>query len=428
MEKPKTIRCAVYTRKSVEEGLEMEFNSLDAQRLAAENYIASQKMSGWVCLPDRYDDGGFSGGTLDRPAMQRLMADAEAGKFDLIVVYKIDRLSRSIMDFADLSRKLDAWGVSFVSVTQDINTSTSSGRMMLNILMTFAQYEREVIAERIRDKMSASRKRGQWVGGTVPFGYKVEDKKLKPDFATASVVTEIFRRYADCASTKRVAVWLNERGIKTKRNGEWKTTAVADVLKNHTYIGEVAYQGGIYKGEHEAILDRALWDEAQAVIARNYCGQGNRTRAVATEPMPLKGLIRCGHCDGAMSPGWSTKGNKRYTYYVCKKDERRAISTCPLHRISAGEIEAAVIEQVGVVLRTPEFVALVAKETGENVHSVMESLADVSSFWEELYPAERHRLLRLLVDHVTVKETGIELELKTAGMKSLIEEVQSAND
>ena len=171
-------RCAIYTRKSVEEGLDQEFNSLDAQREAGEAYIASQKANGWVCLPTRYDDGGYSGGNMKRPALQQLLADCEAGLVDIIVVYKIDRLSRSICDFADLSKKFDEWGTQFVAVTQEINTATSAGRMMLNILITFAQYEREVITERVRDKMAASRKKGKWVGGSVPMGYRVENKKL----------------------------------------------------------------------------------------------------------------------------------------------------------------------------------------------------------------------------------------------------------
>ena len=220
-EELRQIRCAVYTRKSVEEGLEMEFNSLDAQREAAESYIASQRANGWVCLPDRYDDGGFSGGNMNRPALQRLLADAEAGKIDIIVVYKIDRLSRSICDFASLSKSLDKWNVAFVSVTQEINTSNSSGRMMLNILMTFAQFEREQIAERVRDKMAASRKKGKWVGGSVPIGYRVVDKKLVVDEATAPIVQRIFRRYLETQSPKLIAQELNDDGITTLLGKKW---------------------------------------------------------------------------------------------------------------------------------------------------------------------------------------------------------------
>ena len=208
-------RCAIYTRKSVEDGLEQDFNSLDNQREAGEAYIASQKGNGWVCLPERYDDGGFSGGNMKRPALQKLLADAEAGLIDIIVVYKIDRLSRSICDFAELSKKFDEWNVNFVAVTQDINTSTSSGRMMLHILITFAQYEREIITERVRDKMAASRKKGKWVGGSVALGYKVIDKKLIVVPEEAELVRKIYDRFIEVQSPKLIATELNHAGIKT---------------------------------------------------------------------------------------------------------------------------------------------------------------------------------------------------------------------
>ena len=223
-------RCAIYTRKSVEEGLEQEFNSLDAQREAGEAFILSQKANGWVCLPEHYDDGGYSGGNTNRPALQRLLDDCEAGKIDMIVVYKIDRLSRSICDFADLTKKFDEWGVQFSAVTQEINTATSAGRMMLNILITFAQYEREVITERVRDKMAASRKKGKWVGGSVPMGYKVENKHLVVVPAEADVIRKIFHRYVEIQSPKLIAMELNAQGIKTKQGKTWDKAHVYRIL------------------------------------------------------------------------------------------------------------------------------------------------------------------------------------------------------
>ena len=238
-------RCAIYTRKSVEEGLDQEFNSLDAQREAGEAYIASQKANGWVCLPTRYDDGGYSGGNMKRPALQQLLADCEAGLVDIIVVYKIDRLSRSICDFADLSKKFDEWGTQFVAVTQEINTATSAGRMMLNILITFAQYEREVITERVRDKMAASRKKGKWVGGSVPMGYRVENKKLVVEPEEARVIQRIFQRFIEVQSPKLIARELNRDGIKTKQGKIWDASHIYRILENHTYIGEVKYKGTI---------------------------------------------------------------------------------------------------------------------------------------------------------------------------------------
>ncbi|UKI33650.1 MAG: recombinase family protein [Lentisphaeria bacterium] len=235
-------RCAIYTRKSVEEGLDQEFNSLDAQREAGEAYIASQKANGWVCLPTRYDDGGYSGGNMKRPALQQLLADCEAGLVDIIVVYKIDRLSRSICDFADLSKKFDEWGTQFVAVTQEINTATSAGRMMLNILITFAQYEREVITERVRDKMSASRKKGKWVGGRVPMGYRVENKKLTIVEEEARIIQRIFQRFIEVQSPALIAQELNKDGIRTKQGRIWNRQHIYRILSNHTYVGKVNYK------------------------------------------------------------------------------------------------------------------------------------------------------------------------------------------
>lgn len=235
-------RCAIYCRKSVEEGLEQEFNSLDAQREAGEAYILSQKANGWVCLPEHYDDGGYSGGNMKRPALQKLLKDSETGLVDIIVVYKIDRLSRSICDFADLSKKFDEWGIQFVSVTQEINTATPSGRMMLNILVTFSQYEREITAQRISDKMSASRKKGIWVGGTVPLGYVAKNKKLVIHEEDAKTVRHIFQRFIETQSPKLIAHELNLAGKRTKKGKVWNTSHIYRILNNQTYNGEVKIQ------------------------------------------------------------------------------------------------------------------------------------------------------------------------------------------
>ena len=262
-------RCAIYARKSVEDGLEQEFNSLDAQREAGEAYILSQKANGWICLPERYDDGGYSGGNMKRPALQKLLNDCENGLVDIIVVYKIDRLSRSICDFADLTKKFDEWGVQFVAVTQEINTATSAGRMMLNILITFAQYEREVITERVRDKMSASRKKGLWVGGCVPFGYTVCNKKLIVNQEEAKTVQRIFQRFVEIQSPKLIAHELNLDGIKTKQGKSWCNQHIYRILNNHTYIGEVKYKDTICEGEQEGIVDLEIWNRTRAILAEN---------------------------------------------------------------------------------------------------------------------------------------------------------------
>ena len=307
-------RCAIYTRKSVEEGLDQEFNSLDAQREAGEAYIASQKANGWVCLPTRYDDGGYSGGNMKRPALQQLLADCEAGLVDIIVVYKIDRLSRSICDFADLSKKFDEWGTQFVAVTQEINTATSAGRMMLNILITFAQYEREVITERVRDKMAASRKKGKWVGGSVPMGYRVENKKLVVEPEEARVIQRIFQRFIEIQSPTLIAQELNKDGIRTKQGKAWDKPHIYRILSNHTYIGQVKYKGSICEGEQNAIVELDVWNRTREILALNepVPRQTKRMETIA----PLKGILRCGHCDCAMMPTYARKNGKRYFYYL----------------------------------------------------------------------------------------------------------------
>ena len=310
---PRRLRCAIYTRKSSEEGLDMEFNSLDAQREACEAYIASQKAEGWVCLRDQYDDGGFSGGTLERPALKDLIADIEDGLIDIVVVYKIDRLSRALMDFSKLVEIFDKHGVTFVSVTQSFNTTTSMGRLTLNILLSFAQFEREVIGERIRDKVAASRKKGIWMGGPVPLGYNVKDRKLIVDPAEAETVRTIFTLYARSSSTAQVIRELDARAILTKTGRPYDKTSLLKTLHNKVYRGLAVHKGTAYPGEHDAIIDETLWDEVHDVIANNRV----KRVAVAKEPSPalLRGLIFT-ETGVAMTPHHTKKGTRRYRYYV----------------------------------------------------------------------------------------------------------------
>src|SRR4051812_27704678 len=263
MKKPvvRKLRCAVYTRKSNEEGLEQEFNSLDAQREACEAYIASQKPEGWLLVPDRYDDGGISGATLERPALKRLLADIEAQRVDVVVVYKIDRLSRALMDFSKLVEVFDRNNVTFVSVTQSFNTTTSMGRLTLNILLSFAQFEREVIGERIRDKFAASRKKGMWMGGFVPLGYDVKDRKLIINQPEADTVRMIFKRFAQLGSATALAIALRHEGVKGKQGKLVDKGYIYKVLKNRVYVGDAIHKGAAYPGEHQAIINRPLWEK-----------------------------------------------------------------------------------------------------------------------------------------------------------------------
>ena len=306
-----TIRCAIYTRKSTEEGLEQEFNSLDAQRESSEAYIASQKGNGWVCLPDRYDDGGYTGGNLDRPAARRLLADAEAGRFDCIVVYKVDRLSRSLMDFARIVEMLERNKISFVSITQHFDTTTSMGRLTLNILLSFAQFEREIISERTRDKIAAARRKGKWIGGIPILGYDVDPQgnRLVINKNESIKVNQIYELYLEYQAMLPVAKELNRRGWRTKvwvtKKGRERGGLPFDknnlfrVLTNIIYHGKLRYKEEIHEGEHEAIISEQLWQQTQELLRRNGRSGGKLVRN--KYGALLKGLLRCESCGCAMT-------------------------------------------------------------------------------------------------------------------------------
>ena len=353
--KPQAIRCAVYTRKSTEEGLEQEFNTLDAQRECGEAYIKSQVAEGWQCLPDRYDDGGFSGANTDRPALKRLLADIEAGRIDTVVVYKVDRLSRSLLDFAKMMDVFERHHVAFVSVTQQINSATSMGRLMLNVLLSFAQFEREIIGERTRDKIAAARRKGKWSGGHQILGYDVDAKhcKLVVNEAEAVRVRAIFALYLEHEGLVPVVQALQQRGWTTKqwttRKGQrrggrpFTKTNLHKLLTNPAYVGKVRHLGTLYDGEHAAILTPDLWQRTQLLLQRN--GHGG-TRARNQFGALLKGLLRCVPCGCAMTPAHSTKKGKRYRYYVCTAAQKKGWDSCPSKSIPAGEIEQFVVEQI----------------------------------------------------------------------------------
>ncbi len=322
------LRCAIYTRKSSEEGLDQDFNSLDAQREACAAYIESQRHEGWKLFPTRYDDGGFSGGNLDRPALTQLLADLDAGHIDLIVVYKVDRLTRSLSDFAKLVERLDAKGASFVSVTQSFNTTTSMGRLTLNVLLSFAQFEREVTGERIRDKIAASKKKGMWMGGYVPIGYDCIDRRLVINATEAANVRRIFERYHDLGNVEKLKEALAAEGIVSKvrvrRNGEAKggcafsNGALFAILGNRIYRGEISHKGQVHAGQHEPIIDEALWNAVQATRERT---RQRVTGAERTKPSsPLRGLI-IDELGRSYEPVHTAKAGKRYRYYVSKKED-----------------------------------------------------------------------------------------------------------
>jgi site-specific DNA recombinase len=350
----KRSRCAIYTRKSSEEGLDQDFNSLDAQREACAAFVQSQKHEGWTVLPTQYDDGGYSGGTMDRPALQRLLADIEANRIDTVVVYKVDRLTRALSDFAKLVEVFDRREVSFVSITQQFNTTTSMGRLTLNILLSFAQFERELIGERVRDKIAASKKKGMWMGGTVPLGYDVRDRKLVVNESEARTVVDIFQRYLRLKSVRALAEDLAAAGIRSKcrfhpdgteyGNQRFSHGALYLMLQNRTYRGEATHKGSAYPGEHSAIVEQSLWDAAQAVLAENRVTRANG--ANTKHPSLLTGLI-FDEAGDRLTPTWSAKKGTRYRYYVSTS---LVTGTGPtrssLRRIPAGNLERIVIDRL----------------------------------------------------------------------------------
>jgi site-specific DNA recombinase len=446
-QKPNKVRCAIYTRKSTEEGLEQEFNSLDAQREAAEAFIQSQKHEGWVGLPERYDDGGFSGGSMDRPALRQLLGDVEAGKVDAVVVYKVDRLSRSLLDFARIMDVLDRHGASFVSITQQFNTTTSMGRLTLNVLLSFAQFEREIIGERTRDKMSAARRKGKWVGGMPVLGYDVAPRggRIVVNREEAARVRAIFELYLQEESLRATAEELGRRQWTTKR---WTTKAgrvrggrpisradLHRLLHNPTYAGVVRHRGSVYPGEHEAIIEAETWDRVQALLGRN-CGAGGcavRNKHGAL----LAGLLWCASCGVRMTPTYTRKGDRRYRYYLCRHAQAQGWDRCPTKSLPAGEIERFVVERIRALGSDAEFRAGVLAEVRKEAAAfgaedlkqteVVRALEWVDSAWETLPPREQARVVQRLVERVAYdgeKET-VAITFRPDGIRALARECRS---
>lgn len=354
-----TARCAIYTRKSSEEGLEQSFNSLDAQREACESFIGSQRHEGWRAMPTRYDDGGYSGGTMERPALKRLLEDVEAGKINVIVVYKVDRLTRSLADFAKIVEALDAKRVSFVSVTQQFNTTSSMGRLTLNVLLSFAQFEREVTGERIRDKIAASKKKGMWMGGLVPLGYNLEGRKLVPNPKEAERVCRIFSLYIQLGCVSKLAKQLDREKIRSKvwttRTGSrlggvaFARGALYDLLRNRLYLGEIRHRDKWYRGEHKGIVPQELWQKVQSQLEGNLKRRSKRRSECASSL--LTGLIE--DAQGRLTPSFTARRGRRYRYYVSQTvienpgEEHTGVTRVPAH-----EIETKVVERLVSFLRS----------------------------------------------------------------------------
>ena len=416
------IACAIYTRKSSDEGLDKEFNSLDALREACEAFIKSQKHAGWVAVRDLYDDGGLSGGTMERPALQRLLADIKARKVQIVVVYKVDRLTRSLADFAKIVDILDAHQASFVSVTQQFNTTTSMGRLTLNVLLSFAQFEREIAGERIRDKIAASKKKGMWMGGYPPLGYDVLDRKLVITPHEAETVRHIFRRYLELGAVSALRDDLKHDGIhsklRTDKHGKsmggkpFARGALYHLLKNRIYLGEIVHKDSSYPGEHPPIVEQSLWDAVAKQPADNT--HDRQTGVDFQEPSLLTGILF--DADGArLTPSHAIKTGKRYRYYVSDILIRRPRSAAPRgRRVPASDIEVLVGKSIKDFFASDTQVIAEISGTGfEGIpkQQLLGNAADLARDWDQLPAVERKRLVRTIVRRVVIHTEHIEVAL-----------------
>ena len=426
----KTLRCAIYTRKSSEEGLEQEFNSLDAQREACEAFAISQKHEGWQVSATQYDDGGFSGGNTDRPALARLLEDIHAGEVDILIVYKVDRLSRSLVDFVKLVELFEQQSVSFVSVTQQFNTSTSMGRLTLNVLLSFAQFEREVTGERIRDKIRASKKKGMWTGGPVPIGYEAVDKKLIINLEEAEQVRHIFARYLALGCVRKLKAELDSDGYVSKRRGTVDKPsgglphargALYRTLKNPLYIGKVQSVSGLHDGRHQPIVDDEVWKSVQARLGQNRTRNG--LRSTAKEPSLLAGLLFDDQ-GNPMSPTHTRKGSRRYRYYVSQAVlQFRENDVGTVKRISAQKLESAVLREVLALFKNPKRLhqALGEPTLDAGLASQISKSAKIAhDVWETQSTSQTIASLKQTIARATVQRTGVTIEFIRSGLASFV--------
>jgi site-specific DNA recombinase len=436
------MRCAAYSRKSSEEGLEQSFNSLHAQREACESFILSQRHEGWSVIPAQYDDGGFSGGTMDRPALQALLADVRAGAVDVVVVYKIDRLTRSLFDFAKIVETFDAHKVSFVSVTQSFNTTTSMGRLTLNVLLSFAQFEREVTGERIRDKFAASKKRGMWMGGNIPLGYDLKERKLVVNATDAETVRKIFRLYAELGTVRKVKAEIDRLKLRTKshtsksgvaRGGlPFRVGHIYTILRNRLYRGEIQHKGAIYAGDQDPIVDQALWDSVQAQFASNAVVR--RSRKSLREPSLLAGLLYDGR-GIRMTPSHAAKSGKRYRYYISNNlivgaNRGRKGDPGAGLRIPAQEIEGHVVTAIAMFLADAQRVTAELCRDGVSPTVASATIRRARLLSDELSASggkEHYEAIRVVVARVQVDDHTIRVTLKRRSLAEQLDIPFDAN-
>ena len=420
-------RCAVYCRVSSDERLDQSFNSLDAQKEAGHAFIKSQVHEGWIAVGDDYEDGGFSGGNMDRPALKRLMADIQAGRIDIVVVYKIDRLSRSLADFARMVDVFDRHRVSFSAVTQQINSATSMGRLMLNVLLSFAQFEREVTGERIRDKIAASKAKGMWMGGPVPLGYDVRDRLLVVNDAEAKLVRRIFDDFVSMRSATLMAKAYGAEGVVTKGGKPFTKQTIYKMLHNRMYLGEIVHKGQRFHGQHQPLITKAQWNAAHALIATDAVERRHATSDRLREPVLLRGLLFTP--DGErLVPNYTVKNGKTYRYYTPVKHRRFGAWASQHGPLPAAPIEDLVVEQIVAALSAPHIVQAVWDRVQKLDPQVSEPevalpMRRLATIWRQLFPAEQCRLAQLLIERVVIADGGLEIVWRDQGWQELAGEL-----
>ncbi len=420
-------RCAVYCRVSSDERLDQSFNSLDAQKEAGHAFIKSQVHEGWIAVGDDYEDGGFSGGNMDRPALKRLMADIQAGRIDIVVVYKIDRLSRSLADFARMVDVFDRHRVSFSAVTQQINSATSMGRLMLNVLLSFAQFEREVTGERIRDKIAASKAKGMWMGGPVPLGYDVRDRLLVVNDAEAKLVRRIFDDFVSMRSATLMAKAYGAEGAVTKGGKPFTKQTIYKMLHNRMYLGEIVHKGQSFHGQHQAIVTQAQWDAVHALIATDGIERRRETNDRQREPVLLRGLLFTP--DGErLVPNYTVKNGKTYRYYTPVKHRRFGAWASHHGPLPAQPVDDLVVEQIVAALSAPHIVQAVWDRVQEVSPQMSEPevalpMRRLATMWRQLFPVEQCRLAQLLIERVVIADGGLEIVWRDQGWQELAGEL-----
>lgn len=414
-----TKRCAVYCRVSSEEGLDQAFNSIDAQREAGLAFVTAHREEGWISVRDTYEDPGYSGGNMDRPGLKRLLADISSGRIDLVVVYKIDRLSRSLADFAKMVEIFDGNGVTFSSITQPINSSTSMGRLMLNVLLSFAQFERELTGERIRDKISASKRKGIWMGGPVPLGYRVENRALIVDEGAAQTVQWIFETFRKTGSTTEIVTTLREKGTLTRTGKPFVKQAIYKILHNRAYLGQLHHKGEYFPGEHQALIDQATWDAVHELISCNRREQKRgRDTNLERHGFILRGLLFSPEGDLYLPMATTKKTGKAYRYYVVNKKAHSGASATTVANQSADKLEAAVRDELLKFLRSSAVVEKYWHEiqklnpTIEEPEAAMLILNRTADTWDRFFPTVQRAILASLVHRITVTETGLDMAWK----------------